>query len=108
MLAALFLQAPANSTYTSMLMIALMAGIFWLFILRPQARRQKQQTSFQEAVSKGDRVVTSSGILGRVSKVDKENGIVTLEVGKGSYLDFTAGSISRELTEAKYGEEAKK
>jgi len=86
-----------------MLMIGLMAAIFWLFILRPQQRRQKQQVSFQEAVKKGDKVVTSSGILGRVTKVDSEEQTITLEVGKGTYLDFTAGSVSRDLTEAKYG-----
>ena len=88
------------------LMFGLMIGIFWLFIIRPQNRRQKQQTNFQEALSKGQRVVTTSGILGRISKLDKEAGTVTLEAGKNTYLELTASSISRELTEAKYGDDA--
>jgi len=99
----LFLQLNIDPSLVSPIMIGLMAAIFWLFIIRPQARRQKQQTVFQDEVQKGDRVVTNAGILGKVSKVDSKEGVVTLEVSKGTYLEVTSGSISRELTEAKYG-----
>ena len=101
---ALLLQLNLDPSVVNITMIGLMAAIFWLFIIRPQARRQKEQTAFQDAVSKGDRVVTNAGILGRVSKIDKEGGVVTLEVSKNTYLEVTSGSLSRELTEAKYGE----
>ena len=100
------LQAGIPAEWISPLMFGLIFVIFYFFLIRPQAQRQKKQTAFQEAIKKGDRVVTSSGILGRVSKVDAEAGVATLEVSKGTYLDITVGSISRELTEAKYGEAA--
>ena len=97
------LQAIPQSLVTPV-MLALMFGVFYFFIIRPQARRQKQQEMFQQEVQRGDQVVMSSGIVGRVSKVDKDGGTVTVETGKGVYLDFTLGSISRDLTVAKFGE----
>ena len=84
-------------------MFALLLVIFYFFLIRPQNQRQKQQVAFQDAIKKGDKVITGSGILGRVSKVDKEEGTVTLEVGKNNYIEMTLGSVSRELTEGKYG-----
>ena len=102
---AIFLQAGTSAGYINMIMIALMVGIFYLFILRPQQRRQKEQADFQDTIKKGDQVVTNAGILGRVSKIDKEAGTITLEVSKGNYIDFTTGSMSRDLTLAKYGKD---
>ena len=101
----LFLQLNLDPSMVNIVMIGLMAAIFWLFIIRPQARRQKEQSSFQDELKKGDRVITNAGILGRINKIDAEGGVVTLEVGKGTYIEVTAGSISRELTVAKYGKE---
>ena len=99
----LFLQAQVNNNYTSLIMIALMFGVFYFFIIRPQSRRQKQQEEFQKAIKKGDQVVTNAGIVGRVNKVEGTEGIVTIETGKGVFLDFTIGSVSREHTQPKYG-----
>ena len=96
------LQAIPQSLVTPV-MLVLMFGVFYLFIIRPQSRRQKEQDTFQANVKRGDQVVTSSGIIGRVSKVEKDGGLVTIETGKGVYIDFTLGSVSRELTEAKFG-----
>lgn len=103
--AAIFLQAggiPPN--LVTPIMLALMFGVFYFFILRPQARRQREQSDFEAAVKKGDRVVTSSGIIGKITKVDREGGTVTLETGKNAYLELTAGSVSRDLTVAKFGD----
>lgn len=100
---ALVLQAQTNNNYISLIMFALMFGVFYFFIIRPQSRRQKQQEEFQKSIKKGDPVVTSSGIVGRVNKIESAEGIVTIETGKGVFLDFTIGSISRDLTHAKYG-----
>ena len=101
---ALFLQLDISPNMTTPIMLGLMLAIFYFFLIRPQAQRQRKQTAFQDAIKKGDKVVTSAGIIGRVSKIDKEEGIITLEAGKNTYLDFTVGSISHDLTVAKYGE----
>ena len=99
-----FLQSIIPPNLVTPIMLVLMFGVFYLFILRPQTQRQKKQDQFQSGIKRGDRVVTSAGIVGRVSKLDTEQGVVTIETGKNVYLDFTLGSVSRDLTVAKFGE----
>ncbi len=98
----LFLQAGSpQSNMTSFLFILAMFVVFWLFIIRPQSKRQKEQKTFMESLQKGDEIVTSSGILGRITKI--EDNIITIEVGGKVYLRITRSAISKELTESVHG-----
>lgn len=81
----------------NLVMIGAMFIVIWLFFLRPQAKKQKEQTKFMDQIAKGDRVATSSGIVGRINRID--GAIVTLETGK-TFITVTKGSISREMTES--------
>ena len=92
-----YLQAGGVGFDPSLLMIGAMLIVIWLFFLRPQAKKQKEQSKFLEAISKGDKVVTSSGIIGRVNKID--GNVVTIETGK-TFIVVTKGSISREMSES--------
>lgn len=100
---ALFLQVALDPQTINILMFGLLLIVFYFFLIRPQARRQKKQAAFETSIVKGQQVVTTSGILGRVSKVDKEAKTVTIEATKGTYLELANSSISRELTESRYG-----
>ena len=93
-----------DPSLTTPVMLGLMLVIFYVFLIRPQSQQAKRQKAFQEEIKKGAQVVTGSGIIGRVTRVDREGGTVTIETVKGTYLELTIGSISRELTEAKYGD----
>lgn len=77
--------------------LLLILAVFYFFIIRPQSQKQKKQNKFIQALEKGDDVVTTSGILGKITKID--DNIITLEVGQKSYIRITRGAISRELTE---------
>ncbi len=94
----ILLQAGAGGGMSSLIMFGLMMVIFWLFIIRPQAKRQREQKSFIDALEKGTEVVTSSGIIGRINKI--EGDIVTLEVSKQIFMRFTKSAISKEMTDA--------
>ncbi|MEY3052807.1 MAG: hypothetical protein RLY31_2592 [Bacteroidota bacterium] len=100
------LQAGGNAGLIQMLFFGAIILVFWLFIIRPQAKRQKEQTRFADSMEKGQEVVTASGMLGRINKIEGE--IVTLEVGPKSYIRITKGSVSKEMTEGLYGKEKKK
>lgn len=89
-----------------MLFFAAMFLIFWLFLIRPQTKRQKEQRKFAEELEKGSEVVTASGILGKITKI--EDNIVTIEVGNKVYLRVTKSSISKEMTDAVYNSGDKK
>ena len=75
----------------------LIFGIMYLFFLRPQIKKQKEQQKFGESIAKGQEVVTMSGIIGRISKV--EGNVITLQIDPKTFIKVTKGSISKELTE---------
>ncbi len=93
----MLLQAQP-SPYGNLIFLALLFGVFWFFLIRPQSKRQKEQRLFAESIQKGDEVVTSGGIIGRVNKIEGQ--IVTLEVGNKTYIRVPKSVISKEMTEA--------
>jgi preprotein translocase subunit YajC len=71
--------------------------VFYLFIIRPQIKKQKNQSQFEESLEKGQEIVTSSGIIGRINKI--EDTAVHIQVDNKTFLKVTRPSISREMTE---------
>lgn len=92
-----FLQSQP-SLIASLWPLLLMFVIIFFFFIRPQAKKQKEQMKFLEALDKGEEVVTSSGLIGRINRID--GGIVTLTIGEKTFIRVTKGSISKEMTEA--------
>ena len=72
--------------------------VFWLFMIRPQAKKAKLAKKFQEEMQKGDRIVTIAGIHGKVNKVN-EDGTIDIETSPGSYLKIEKSAISMEWTQ---------
>ncbi len=70
--------APPGGDLMSLIMLAGFVVIFYLMIWRPQAKRAKEHKNLLDSLQKGDEVVTSGGIAGRVSKVADD--FVVLEV----------------------------
>ena len=95
----IFLQSQGNPLLT-MVPFVLIIIVFYVFFIRPQSNKQKEQVLFTDNIEKGDNVVTASGILGKINKI--EGNIVTLEVGVKVYIRVTRNAISKEMTEAVY------
>jgi preprotein translocase subunit YajC len=79
--------------------IGLMIVVFWLFFIRPQAKKAKDQKTFTEGLQRGDKIVTIAGIHGTVSKVN-EDGTINLEVSPGLNIRMEKSAISMEMTAA--------
>jgi preprotein translocase subunit YajC len=77
--------------------LGLMILVFWLFFIRPQAKRAKNQKKFIEDLQKGDKVITLAGIHGTINKIN-EDGTISLEINPGSYIKMEKASISMEMT----------
>lgn len=92
----IFLQA-GSSPYTSLILLGGMILVFWLFMIRPQAKKAKMAKQFQENLQKGDKIVTIAGIHGNVNKVN-EDGTIVIETSPGSYLKIEKTAISMEWT----------
>ena len=69
--------------------------VFYFLIIRPQMARSKETKKMQEALQKGDEVVTSSGQLGKVVKLSEQ--YVTLDIGGGTESVFQRGAIQTVL-----------
>ena len=85
----------------NMIFLALFMGIFYFFFMRPSINKQKAQEAFSKELGKGDQIVTTSGILGKVTKIE-DNGVVELQIDNKSFIRVLNSSISRENTEALY------
>ncbi len=99
LLSILLLQAGGAGTI-NLLFFGAMLVIFWLFMIRPQMKRQREQRTFMDNLDRGDEVVTASGMLGKITKMDGD--IVTLEVSPKTFIRVTKSAISKELTESTY------
>ena len=64
--------------FESLILIVLMFGVLYFLMIRPQMKRAKEHKSMIEALQKGDEVVTSGGVLGRITKVGEN--YVSVEV----------------------------
>lgn len=91
------LQAAPGGGGFQFIFLGLMILVFWLFFIRPQAKKQKQQKTFIDNLNKGDKVVTIAGIHGRINKIN-EDGTVSLEINPGSYITIERSAISMEWT----------
>jgi preprotein translocase subunit YajC len=67
-----------GSSWSFPIMMLAMIAIFYFFMIRPQVKRQKEMTKFRNSIEKGDKVITTGGIYGRVSEINDQT--VLLEV----------------------------
>ncbi|MBL8052974.1 MAG: preprotein translocase subunit YajC [Nitrospira sp.] len=71
--------------------------IFYFLLIRPQQQKQKQQQTLLDAIKKGDKVVTTSGIWGTVTNLGKDT--VTLQIADNTKIKMQRENISRLRTE---------
>ncbi len=97
---AILLQAPGGGSAGTFQLVLLggMILVFWLFMIRPQAKKAKLAKQFQQNMNKGDKIVTIAGIHGTVNKVNEDNTIM-LETSPGSYMKIEKSAISMEWTQ---------
>jgi len=103
----LFLQTaqPEGGGSMMMIMMGVMVVGFYFLMIRPQMRKQKQEKKFQDELKVGSRVVLTSGLHGRISQIQEDGVIIETLSGK---LKFEKAAISREFTDARFGEKAVK
>ena len=99
LISAAWAQAPANgspggSMSTLFLMVAMFA-VFYFLLIRPQQKRAKEHRLLISNLAKGDEVVTSGGIVGKVT--DLSDNYVTVEVGEGINIKVQRPAIQAVL-----------
>jgi preprotein translocase subunit YajC len=94
--------APAAAPGGGMMPIFLMVGMFvvmYFFMIRPQAKRAKEQKKFAESMNVGEQIVTTAGIHGRINKAN-DDGTLQLEISRGTFMTVERSAVSMEMTVA--------
>ncbi len=84
-----------QSSLMSMLPLVLMFVVLYFVMIRPQMKKQKEHRSMVEALAKGDEVVTSGGVLGKVSKLG--DSFLSVEISNGVEIQVQRGAVTQVL-----------
>jgi preprotein translocase subunit YajC len=103
----LALQAGGGGGIGNYILIPLMFLVLYLFMIRPQMKRQKNEKKFQSSIKKGAKVVTTSGIHGKVVDLIDSDNTCVIETGAGK-IKFERSAISMELSKKYAPKEVKK
>lgn len=78
------------------IMLGLMVIVFYFFMIRPQQKKVKQEKEFESALKVGDRVITKSGIHGKIAELAETSVVIETMAGK---IKFERAAISPEMTQ---------
>ncbi len=84
-----------GSSTSTLILMGMMILVFYFFMIRPQAKKAKDQKKYINDLQKGDKVVTIAGIHGTINKVNDDN-TISLETSPGSYIKIEKSAISME------------
>lgn len=84
-----------QSTLFGLLPLLVMLAVLYFVMIRPQMKKQKEHKSMIDALAKGDEVVSSGGLLGKVTKLGES--VVSLEVAGGVEVQIQRGAIVQVL-----------
>lgn len=88
--------APAGGGgFGPLIMIAVMFVVMWFLMIRPQMKRQKEHKELITKLSKGDEVITSGGIAGRVEDIG--DNFITVEIADNTKIKLQKNAISAVL-----------
>jgi preprotein translocase subunit YajC len=76
--------------------------VFYFFMMRPQIKKQKEQEAFKNSIQKGDMVVTTGGIHGKVAELRENQSYFLLEIESGHKIRIERSAISGEFTAIAY------
>ncbi len=83
-----------GNPFMTFLPLILIIVVFYLFMIRPQVKRQKELRNFRQNLQKGDKVVTSGGIYGNVTNIDEQT--VNIDIGSNIIIKVDKNSILRD------------
>lgn len=80
-----------------MLPLLLIIPIFYLFLIRPQQKKQKEHAKMLTELKRGDKVVTNSGIIGTIWGINEKDNFIVLKVGEDTKIEFLRSAIAGKM-----------
>jgi preprotein translocase subunit YajC len=87
--------APAGNPYQPLIMMVIFIAIFYFLLIRPQMKRAKEHRAMVSQLAKGDEVITSGGIAGRIEDVGEA--FITLEIANGVRIKVQKHAVGHVL-----------
>ncbi|MCR5645365.1 MAG: preprotein translocase subunit YajC [Bacteroidales bacterium] len=82
--------AQGGSPWMSLAFIVLLIVVFWLFFIRPQSKKAKEEQKFRDSLQKGDKVVTIGGFHGKIVEVKETTVVISLAPNTEVEVEKTA------------------
>jgi preprotein translocase subunit YajC len=86
-----------QSPWSSLIPLLLIMVVFYFFLIRPQMKRQKELKTFRESLKKGDRIVTTGGIYGKINNISDT--VMTIDVGNNVLLKVDKSAVLRDTSD---------
>ncbi|HTO17141.1 MAG TPA: preprotein translocase subunit YajC [Edaphocola sp.] len=90
--------APGGGSAGLFIMIGMIV-VMYFFMIRPQQKKAKEQKAFAETLGVGEKVITSSGIHGRITR-SNDDGTLALEIDRNTSITIERQAVSMEMTKA--------
>lgn len=85
-------EGQQGSPYSSLIFIGLIIVIFYFFMIRPQVKRQKEAKNFKENLQKGDKIITTGGLYGKI--VEIQDNFALVEIDTNVKIKIDKGAIA--------------
>ncbi len=79
--------------------LALMGGLFYFVLIRPQQRRSRAQRALLSSLEVGDEVMTAGGIFGTIKEIDEDDDTLMVEIAPGTQIRMVRRGIGQKLVE---------
>lgn len=93
--------ATGDTVMMNMLLIAVMVGLFYVLLIMPQQKRFKEHRTMLDSLKKGDRVITAGGLIGKVDKINTDEGEVVVDLGNGVKVTALRSTIQTKMDDTK-------
>jgi len=90
-------QSPDQSPVPSFVFLLLIIVVFYFFMIRPQMKRQKDLKTYRENLNKGDKVVTTGGVYGKL--MDIKDQTVTVEIADNVRIKIDKSAILKDSSD---------
>lgn len=86
-----------SNQFSFFIMMALMIVVFYFFMIRPQMKKQKEMRNFRDSLQKGDKIITTGGIYGKINNISEN--IITIDVGNNVVIKVDKNAILKDISD---------
>ena len=86
-----------SNPFSTFLPLILIVVVFYFFMIRPQVRKQKDMRNFRDALKKGDKIITTGGIYGKINNISEN--IITVDIGNSVIIKVDKSAILKDSTD---------